>query len=569
MQEHTCIPEIRIADSLLVAITERLTCRAPERGGAILGFDGLAHLLVEDDFGSYSPASWDISGELSHAVGEVETAGYGRLMGTVHTHPAGVCDPSGQDVRTTTKALEMNPHLDELLICVVTRGKPRDLDVPLPGGQRMSVHVLRRAGRRQPDLIRAKVGIVGLTRTLDSAGLQSPGAVSVTDVRHADFGQLLPVLRVNGHDNVIVSIPDTPEAVFIGAQFPDAAPLLVSMTDEGLHVIDPEPADAPTFEQLGDLVRERRKLQAPPPNDRLNRVVELVGSLNDKAVFIAGAGSVGSRIAEDLVRSGVGRISILDPEAVSAPNMARSVYTSSDIGRPKVDALVERLSGINPDVVTTKTRSTLLEADLPALLEGIDLVVLATDDMAEQAHLASLAYGLGIPQVASAMYRKAAAGEVVLVLPELRTPCWACCIGTSTLSTSERPDTNYGVDGQLVAESGLGASINLVTSVGSLLAIGLLAGPDSPAGRPLGRLLGEGRTLGIIATTPRWQFFDEVFETMAHQSHPQSIWPKVHSAPDCPVCGEPLDAVLTGPELSLAELVAVVDQDDGVSHAGF
>lgn len=562
MDTPVTFPVVRIADTLVSAISERLTCHAPERGGAILGFDGVAHLLVEDDFGAYGPASWDISPQLSQAVGEAEAAGYGRLQGTVHTHPAGVCDPSGQDVRTTTRALQMNPHLDELLICVVTHGRPRALDLPLPGGHRMSVHLLRRRPGDQPALLRARVTVLPLTRALASAGLQPPGAVNVTDVRNNDFSALLPVLRVNGHDHLIAPIPDTPEAFFVGADFPDVAPLLVAKDDEGMRTVDPEWTEAPASEQLPELIRRRRSRHATRSEDRLDRVVELVGSLNDKAVLVAGAGSVGSRVAEDLVRSGVGRIIVLDPDTVSGPNMARSIYTTHDIGRPKVEALTDRLRAINPGLTKTGVESTLLDADLPGLLAGVDLVVLATDDMAEQAHLASLAYGLGIPQVASAMYRKAAAGEVALIMPELRTACWACCVGTSALSVSERPDTNYGVDGRLVSESGLGAAINLVTSVASLLAIGLLAGPDSPAGRSLGRLLGEGRTLGIVTTTPGWGIFGEVFETMAHQSHPQSIWPKVKPNPACPVCGEPSEAVLSGDELTSEELVALAELED-------
>lgn len=220
--------------------------------------------------------------------------------------------------------------------------------------------------------------------------------------------------------------------------------------------------------------------------------------MGERRVLVAGCGSVGSRIAEDLARSGVRHFVLVDPDEVSLPNMARSVYARADVGRAKVAVLAERLRGIAPETEVSTTRRFLREITPEDILDGVDLVVLATDDMTEQAALAKAAYEKRIVQVAAAMYRKAAAGEVMIAVPEARTPCWACAVGTSALSTSERPDTNYGVDGRLVAESGLGASINLVTSVASLLAIGLLAGPGSPAGAGLGRMLAESRVLGLI-----------------------------------------------------------------------
>ena len=66
----------------------------PERGGALLAAGGLVHLLVEDSSARYSRTSWDISTALSVTVGEIEAAGHGTLAGTVHTHPAGVPEPS-------------------------------------------------------------------------------------------------------------------------------------------------------------------------------------------------------------------------------------------------------------------------------------------------------------------------------------------------------------------------------------------------------------------------------------------------------------------------------------------
>ena len=114
---------VRVTDGLVDAIHSRLAAVPPERGAALMAIGGLVHLLVEDTSARYSRASWDISAALSATVGELEAAGHGTLAGTVHTHPAGVPDPSGTDIATTRDALRLNPHLSELVIAVVTEGE--------------------------------------------------------------------------------------------------------------------------------------------------------------------------------------------------------------------------------------------------------------------------------------------------------------------------------------------------------------------------------------------------------------------------------------------------------------
>lgn len=564
------MPEVRVTDVLINEIGRRLAAFEPERGGALIGFDGVAHILVEDDFGAYGATFWDISREVSDAVGQVEANGYGRFIGTVHTHPSGVCDPSEQDRITMAQALELNPHIEQLMICVVTKGNPRATDVAIPGGHRMSVHVIRRV-EGEPECLRARPVVVPIARVLEDAGMPVPGAVTVTDVRAERFDGLVPVLVVDGAEKIVVAVPETDDAWLMGSDVLDVPPILMSLHDGRVTAVPVTWGREEIASRMRKMNEERRRVAKPGPESGqegtpLDRVVEFVGSMGERRVLVAGCGSVGSRIAEDLARSGVRHFVLVDPDEVSLPNMARSVYARADVGRAKVAVLAERLRGIAPETDVSTTRRFLREITPEDILDGVDLVVLATDDMTEQAALAKAAYEKRIVQVAAAMYRKAAAGEVMIAVPEARTPCWACAVGTSALSTSERPDTNYGVDGRLVAESGLGASINLVTSVASLLAIGLLAGPGSPAGAGLGRMLAESRVLGLISTTPDWGFFPDVFHDMAHQFQPQSVWPKVESVKGCPVCSkEEVEDVLEGEVMTVEELLRTVEEEVGAA----
>ena len=174
---------VRVTDGLIDAILARLAAVPPERGGALLATGGLVHLLVEDSSARYSRTSWDISTALSVTVGEIEAAGHGTLAGTVHTHPAGVPEPSSTDIATTRDALGLNPHLGELLIAIVTEGTPREHDLPVGSRHRMSLHVLRRNHTGQPSLARVRGAVVPLAADLAAAGITIASATSITSWR--------------------------------------------------------------------------------------------------------------------------------------------------------------------------------------------------------------------------------------------------------------------------------------------------------------------------------------------------------------------------------------------------
>jgi molybdopterin/thiamine biosynthesis adenylyltransferase len=472
-------------------------------------------------------------------------------------------------VRTTGIALEMNPHLDQLLIAIVTVGAPRIHDVPISTTHRMSVHRLRRQADSDPALERLAVEVVPLRADLREGGLDLPAASTVDEIAHAEDGLALPVvLTVQGRERLVVPVPsERPRALLIDSLHPLVGPIFVATdVDPATGGLSLQPL-ASAWDSIApagpQLARMTRHISATDLQSSLDRVTELVGSLSETHVIVVGAGSVGSRIAEDLVRSGAGTLTVVDPDTVAAVNLARSVYSVDSLGHPKPAALADRLRSINPAVKIRPYEQAIAALDWPMLLSGVDLVVAATDDMAEQAALSHHAYAMGVPLVACALYRKAAAGEVVLAVPASDTACWACAVGHGTEASLRRPENDYGVSGRLISESALGPAINLVASVASQLAIGVLAGPASPAGAPLVRLLQEGRTLGIVATAPAWDFFSDLFAGQAHQHAPQSVWVKVQRHTDCPVCGSERVTPLTRDEGNdvIADLAALVDEE--------
>jgi len=98
-------------------------------------------------------------------------------------------------------------------------------------------------------------------------------------------------------------------------------------------------------------------------------------------VLLVGAGGLGSPAALYLAAAGVGTIGVVDGDTVSVSNLQRQVlHTTPDEGRPKVDVARERLTALNPDVNVRTYELFLNEANAPALMEGYDFVIDATDN---------------------------------------------------------------------------------------------------------------------------------------------------------------------------------------------
>lgn len=109
--------------------------------------------------------------------------------------------------------------------------------------------------------------------------------------------------------------------------------------------------------------------------------------LSASRVILFGTGGVGSWCAEALVRSGIGHLTIVDPDCVDESNINRQLpATTRTIGEPKVQVLRERLLEINPacEVLALQDRYTL-GADFH--LSGYDAIIDAIDSLTDKVNL--------------------------------------------------------------------------------------------------------------------------------------------------------------------------------------
>ena len=75
---------------------------------------------------------------------------------------------------------------------------------------------------------------------------------------------------------------------------------------------------------------------------------KILSILRNSVVGIAGAGGLGSNVAFSLARAGIGTLIIADFDKIEPSNLNRHQYFIEQIGRSKVEALLENLRKINP-----------------------------------------------------------------------------------------------------------------------------------------------------------------------------------------------------------------------------
>lgn len=144
------------------------------------------------------------------------------------------------------------------------------------------------------------------------------------------------------------------------------------------------------------------------------------------SVLVVGAGGLGSPLLLYLAAAGVGRIGIVDDDAVDLSNLQRQVIHATDrIGIAKVESARGVLAGINPEITVEPHATRLGPDNVIDLIGNYDVVADGTDNFATRFLLNDACYFSRIPLVSAALLRfegqvstfKAYAGDY---------PCYRC-----------------------------------------------------------------------------------------------------------------------------------------------
>jgi molybdopterin/thiamine biosynthesis adenylyltransferase len=148
--------------------------------------------------------------------------------------------------------------------------------------------------------------------------------------------------------------------------------------------------------------------------------------LLESHALVIGAGGLGSPVALYLGTAGVGRITIVDNDAVDLTNLQRQIaHNLARVGTPKAESARESIAAINPDVFV---RPLVLRADAQALDELVpqaDVVIDCCDNFATRHAINRACVAHGKPLVSGAAIRFD--GQLSVFDPRRAdSPCYAC-----------------------------------------------------------------------------------------------------------------------------------------------
>jgi len=118
---------------------------------------------------------------------------------------------------------------------------------------------------------------------------------------------------------------------------------------------------------------------------------------------VIGLGGVGSYAAEAMVRSGIGRVVLVDFDKVCITNVNRQLHaTRKTVRRFKADLMAERAAEINPRAEVEGLRLFYEPETADVILgDGYDIVLDCIDNMTAKLHLLETCVGRGQPVIAA------------------------------------------------------------------------------------------------------------------------------------------------------------------------
>jgi tRNA A37 threonylcarbamoyladenosine dehydratase len=141
---------------------------------------------------------------------------------------------------------------------------------------------------------------------------------------------------------------------------------------------------------------------------RFDRMGRLIGDpamkkLMNSHVMVIGLGGVGSWAAEAVLRSGVGRVTVIDFDQICITNSNRQLHALTGlVGQYKSDVMAERLAKINPQA-RVEGLQKFYNASTSEEILGLKpaLIIDAIDNVTAKCHLLGTCRERGIPVICS------------------------------------------------------------------------------------------------------------------------------------------------------------------------
>jgi adenylyltransferase/sulfurtransferase len=198
--------------------------------------------------------------------------------------------------------------------------------------------------------------------------------------------------------------------------------------------------------------------------------------LAESRVLVCGCGALGSAAANLLVRSGVGRVRIVDRDFVELSNLQRqSLFDEQDAaaGLPKAIAAAEKLRRINSQVEIEPIVADVDATNILGFCEGAGAIVDGTDNFETRFLVNDAAIKLGTPWVYGGCI--GGEGQTMTILPG-RTACLRCLMPDCPAPGSTPTCDTAGI---------LGPIVDLIAAIEAAEALKILSGNLAALSRTL------------------------------------------------------------------------------------
>lgn len=236
------------------------------------------------------------------------------------------------------------------------------------------------------------------------------------------------------------------------------------------------------FVRLRDLVELKPETYALKLDvfSRNTGILESDVMLVKGAIFI-GCGSVGSLVALELAKSGVGRFFLIDSDILGYHNLCRHQCGMYDVGRFKTEALRDRILQINP-YAEVITRNMIIQDvpvdDLYSFCKKDCIFIGGADNREGDLYANNIAIKANVPFMSIGCWERAFAGEIFYCLPSGMPTYYDFMVASGNISARVSQNRRfYTTEEELEKvsfEPGISADISFVTIIAVKMAIDLL-----------------------------------------------------------------------------------------------
>lgn len=241
--------------------------------------------------------------------------------------------------------------------------------------------------------------------------------------------------------------------------------------EEGLH-----------FVRLRDLV-ELKPVTYALKLDVFSRNTGILESdvMLEKGAVLIGCGSVGSLVALELAKAGVGRFFLIDSDILGYHNLCRHQCGMYDVGRYKTEALRDRILQITPYAEVTTRNMTVQDVpieELYAFCQTDCIFIGGADNREGDLYANNIAVTGKVPFMSIGCWERAFAGEIFYCLPEGMPTYHDFMVVSGHMSARVSQNRQfYTTEEELEKvsfEPGISADISFVALVAVKMAIDLL-----------------------------------------------------------------------------------------------